>query len=124
LFRFDMDYTDADGDVNGSSAVLTVDYQFNPGSSGQFQQPPEPGMSVSGDGFSGTITSYICNVFGSAGSVTETFTLQDAQGNPSNSVSITVPKPGGANAPPAGNPVGDPAAGRSGGARVSGGSGP
>ncbi|UCG85438.1 MAG: hypothetical protein JSW71_16095, partial [Gemmatimonadota bacterium] len=124
LFRFDMNYTDADGDVNQSTAVLTVAYQFNPGSSGQFQQPPEPGMSVSGDGYSGTITSYICNLFGSAESVTEMFTLQDSQGNPSNMLSITVPKPTGANAPPAGDvpPPADPATSTAGGARVGGGS--
>jgi hypothetical protein len=123
LLRFDMNYSDADGDVNQSTAVLTVAYQFNPGSAGQFQQPPEPGMSVSGNGFSGTVTSYICNQFGNAASVTETFTLQDAQGNPSNALSVTVPKPGGSNAPPAGSPVQDPTSTASGGARVSGGSG-
>jgi hypothetical protein len=99
-FRFDFSYVDGDGNVN-SSAVLTVAYQFNPsGGSGQFQQPPEPGLVIGGDGFSGTITSYVCNVFGGSTSVTENFTLQDALGNPSNVLSITVPKPGGANSPP------------------------
>jgi hypothetical protein len=125
LFRFVMDYTDADGDVNQSTAVLTVAYQFNPGSSGQFQQPPEAGMTVSGDGYSGQITSYICNLFGSATSVTEMFTLQDSQENPSNMLSITVPKPSGANAPPAGDapPPAETAPSTAGGARVEGGSG-
>jgi hypothetical protein len=124
LFRFDMDYSDADGDVNQSTAVLTVAYQFIGGSSGQFQQPPEPGMTVSGNGFSGTITSYVCNVFGSSTGVTEMFTLQDSQGNPSNMLPITVPKPANANAPPAGDvpPPTEPAASTAGGARVGGGS--
>jgi hypothetical protein len=85
--------------------VLTVTYQFNPGSSGQFQQPPQPGMSISGGGYSGTVTSYVCDKFGSATSVTHTFTLQDAQGHLSNTVSITFDRPTGSNvAPPSVSP--------------------
>ena len=82
-------------------------------------------MTVSGDGYSGQITSYICNLFGSATSVTEMFTLQDSQENPSNMLSITVPKPSGANAPPAGDapPPAETAPSTAGGARVEGGSG-
>ncbi|MEJ2237619.1 MAG: PKD domain-containing protein, partial [Gemmatimonadales bacterium] len=123
LFQFDMNYTDADGDVNQSTAVLTVAYQFIGGSSGQFQQPPEAGLTVGGDGFSGTITSYVCNVFGNATGVTEMFTLQDSQGNPSNTLSITVDRPGGANGLPADGqppPPPDPTPSTAGGAKVGG----
>jgi hypothetical protein len=126
LFRFAFDYTDSGGDVNQSTAVLIVDYQFDSGPIGQFRQPPEPGMSVTGDGFSGQIRSLICSQFGSASQITEWFTLLDSQANPSNTISIVVPKPGGANAPPAASGAtgtGEPVPSRAGGAVVSGGSG-
>jgi len=103
LFRFSFTYADPDGDVDQATAVLTVDYAFSSGTTGQFKQPPEPGLSVGGDGYDGTITSYICNVFGASTSVTETFTLQDAAGHSSNSLSIVVPRPEGAHIPPLGN---------------------
>ncbi len=122
LLRFSFSYTDPDGDVNQDQAVLTVAYQFNPGSSGQFEQPPQPGLTVGGNGYSGTITSYVCDVFGAATSVTHTFTLQDAQGHPSNSLSITMDRPEGSNVPrPPGSPparAGRPGSSTSGGAAV------
>ena len=101
LFSVYFDYSDATGDVAllGDS-VVAVAYQFQGGSSGIFYQPPEPGLSIGGDGFTGRVRSMQCHRFGGSSGLTVTHTLRDGDRNVSNSLAIFISKPSGANAPP------------------------
>jgi hypothetical protein len=98
VFRFTMNYTDQDGDVD-ATAVLLTEYEYLPSGSGSgsFTQPPESGLTITGDGFSGQVRSLTCIAFAFTTGTQQTFTLYDANGNESNSVSITLDKPDGAN---------------------------
>lgn len=101
LFSVYFNYSDATGDVGpGGDSIVAVAYQFSGGSSGVFYQPPEPGLSLTGNGYTGQVRSMQCHRFGNSPSVTLKHTLRDGDGNWSNPLSITIPKPSGANAPP------------------------
>jgi hypothetical protein len=77
-----------------------VSYVFVPsGTSGSFDGTPF--SSWTGDGFTGSIDTFQCYLFGGASSVDVTITLEDLAGNVSNGITINIPKPSGANAPPA-----------------------
>lgn len=56
-----------------------------------------PWSTFTGDGFTGSVEARVCFNFGSDESRTFTVRLVDAAGNSSNSLSITIPKPEGAN---------------------------
>lgn len=99
LFTVRFDYEDRNGDVNQEQSVITVKYQFIGGSSYEFSQPPQPGGLISGDGFTGRVSSTQCHRFGSSPAVILTHTLTDARGNVSDGIEVTIQKPTGANAP-------------------------
>jgi uncharacterized repeat protein (TIGR02543 family) len=99
-FQVDFDYLDGDGDVSRFPGAVWVYYTFRPsGSGGSFDG--ETFSSWTGDGFTGSIRTDHCYLFGSASSVDVTITLEDEAGNVSDGITINIPKPGGANAPPA-----------------------
>ncbi|MDH3479332.1 MAG: hypothetical protein OEO20_13630, partial [Gemmatimonadota bacterium] len=101
LFQVAFDYADGDGDVAKVDSVLTVFYLFQPSQgSGSFDATPF--SSWSGDGFTGSIDTYQCYLFAGNSSVDVTITLEDLAGNVSNGITVNVPAPSGANAPPAG----------------------
>jgi hypothetical protein len=112
-FTVPFDYADGEGDVSSAvSNAITVSYVFRPsGSSGSFDGTPF--STWTGDGFTGSIDSYQCYLFGGASSVDVTVTLKDLAGNVSNGITVNIPAPANANAPPAGGATAsvDPQAG-------------
>jgi hypothetical protein len=102
LFQVDFNYADGDGDVASTvDSAITVSYVFRPsGSGGSFDGTPFSNWT--GDGFTGSIDTFQCYLFGSASSVDVTITLEDLAGNVSSGITVNIPRPSGANAPPAG----------------------
>jgi hypothetical protein len=101
-FTVSFDYADGEGDVVSTvDSAITVSYVFRPsGSGGSFDGTPF--SSWTGDGFTGSIDTFQCYLFGGASSVDVTITLEDMAGNVSNGITVNIPAPSGANAPPAG----------------------
>lgn len=102
-----FDYSDDAGDVTSQDATVEVQTSF--GDEFTFSLTDDF-VSRTGDGSSGTITIDWCVRFGDAESWETTNTLVDALGRSSNSVTITVDRPEGANsvAPSEMRPVGEP----------------
>jgi hypothetical protein len=104
--RFDIwfEYVDPDGDVQVSDGWFTgepveLKWKFLPdGLSGEARFNTE----VDGNGFSGTAIMDICIAYQFEGNtaVQETFRLRDGWGLWSNSETIIIPRPDGANTPP------------------------
>ncbi|AHG93731.1 Ig domain protein group 2 domain protein (plasmid) [Gemmatirosa kalamazoonensis] len=93
-FAYSFSYSDPNGDVSTSAPALTIAFAFAPsGTTGSFAAHP----TVTGNGTSGTMSGSLCTVFGTNTSATQSFTLSDAAGNASNTLSFTVQKPAGAN---------------------------
>jgi hypothetical protein len=87
---------DPDGDVNSSTVKVRVALAFSNGGSDSYVSDPQFN-SVSGDGFSGTVTASNCILFGSADWADATLRVEDEAGNVSNAVTTRVDKPSGAN---------------------------
>lgn len=124
-YRILADFSDVNADVLSGSAVLRDSSAFSgyPASVRSVTLPgTDPGTNLSytlsGSGStSGTVTlTNSCLVFSGSSSFTAHWTLRDAAGNWSNTASVTIARPAGANAPPVpgsagsgvdGVPVGD-----------------
>jgi hypothetical protein len=79
-----FDYDDPDGDaINSQGATVQAFGSFD----------ATPFSRFSGDGFTGSIQSDLCSVFGNAASVNVTVTLTDGNGLRSNELTITIPAP-------------------------------
>ena len=86
VFGIDFDYDDPDGDVDkDDGAKVNVGWDNTPWS------------TFSGKGYGGSIQTRVCFNFDSATSRTFTVYLQDSSGNKSNSLTIRIPRPPGAN---------------------------
>jgi hypothetical protein len=86
VFGINFDYVDPDEDVikeDGAKVYLPWDNT--------------PWSTFTGSGYSGSIETKVCFNFGENNSRTFTVTLDDAAGNKSNSLSITINRPPGAN---------------------------
>jgi hypothetical protein len=110
-YNVSFDYSDPDGDVAVGDGVLLgnavrLEWVFVPGgSSGEdFMVIP-----TNGDRFSGQAYYSTCIIFGVGAGITgrmETYTLRDEWGLWSNSLTVTIPRPGGAYSPAQGSPPG------------------
>jgi hypothetical protein len=111
LYSVTFAYTDPDGNVSVAGTPATLTWLFQPG--GFTGSAPWPIASSTGNGFSGTVTLAVCHTFGAATAVQTTWTLRDATGLVSNSLTQILQRPPGANS--ASNPkaasVGSPRAG-------------
>jgi hypothetical protein len=89
-----FDYTDGGGDLSGGR--VQVNRVYNTGRSESHVSPVPSEAALSGAPTAGTVTiSNACPLYDNATSSTETFTLFDADGRASNSLSITVNRPPG-----------------------------
>ena len=79
-----FDYNDPDGDASNSQGATVQAFD-------SFDATPF--SSFSGDGFTGSIQSNLCSVFGNAPSVNVTVTLTDGNGLVSNELTITISAP-------------------------------
>jgi hypothetical protein len=94
--QYTVDYVDPDGDVDSSSVKVRVSLAFSDGGSSSYVSDPQFN-SVSGDGFSGSVTADNCILFGAATWADATLRVEDTAGNVSNAVTTRVDKPAGAN---------------------------
>jgi len=89
-----FDYTDGSGDLSGGHVHL--DRVYNTGRSEFHDSPIPSAVMLAGTQTSGQLTiANACPLYDNAMSSTETLTLVDANGNASNSLSITVNRPPG-----------------------------
>lgn len=90
-----FDFVDGDGNVVGGRVLISV--AFSPGTTvvDVSFSLPSTGVSITGT-TSGTIRVTTCARFGTSAGLTETVTLFDAAGNPSNALFVTTSRPGGA----------------------------
>jgi hypothetical protein len=86
IFRIHFFYDDPDGDVSKSDGAKVIADSFD----------STTWSSFSGDGFTGSIGSDVCYRFGSATSRTCAIKVIDGMAHESNSLSIKLPKPEGA----------------------------
>ena len=92
--RLTFSFTDANSDVSTTGTPVFLNYLHQPGgSTGLLEWSVS---SSTGTGSSGTISLFVCQVFGSSTSVAFTVTLRDQAGNVSNALTVTVAKPAGA----------------------------
>ncbi|MFQ5639011.1 MAG: Ig-like domain-containing protein [bacterium] len=94
LFDFSFDYTDPDGDVT-EGTVVNYSFVFSP--SGQANSAEFTSAQITGDGFDGTMRLGLCVVYSDQTSIQHTVSITDAGGETSNSLSLDVAKPEGAN---------------------------
>ena len=99
-FAATFDYTDPDGDVSAAVATVQDGLVFSNGVSDTLVWAPSDPKSVTGNGFSGSVSVGLCIRFGSATSVLHVVTLADGAGNVSNVITRAQGKPPGANTPP------------------------
>ena len=92
-YYYRAEYVDLTGDVS-NSAVVRVDLQFSNGGTDSYVSDPFFN-TITGDGFSGTVTAFNCLSFGSSNWVDVTLTIQDDAGNQSNPVTSRAYDPGG-----------------------------
>ena len=95
-FEATFDYADPDGDVPTTARIFNT-MRF---SNGRIQRVTWPGprtYSVSGRGFNGAVRASFCTLFGNAGEVVDSFSLEDGAGNRSNVLQFGRPRPPGAN---------------------------
>jgi hypothetical protein len=94
-FLVRYDYTDAGGDVR-TGATIFVNYLFSNGGAGSFDEGPF--SSIGGNGFSGTIQSDMCFIFGSVATFVDvTITVTDIAGFTGQPIVVRILKPAGAN---------------------------
>ncbi len=86
VFGINFDYDDPDGDAS-----------INDGAKVYVPWDNTPWSSFTGDGYIGSIQTRVCFNFGSDTSRTFTVTLADKAGNKSNEITISIPRPPGAN---------------------------
>ena len=91
-YIYKADYVDENGDVS-ASAEVKVDLVFSNGTSDSYISAPVYN-TITGDGFSGTVTADNCLAFGSASWVDVTLTIRDDALNQSNSVTRRAYNPG------------------------------
>lgn len=93
FFQYTLDYTDPDGDIT-EAASWFIEFEYSDGGPSGTQAGP---AQVTGDGFNGQASVYLCHYFGTSASVTNRFYLLDAAGNESNVVEVTTSRPVGGN---------------------------
>jgi len=99
-FTIRFDFEDREGDVGASLSTVNVSYRFSTGTTGSYGHPPgDPYISYSGTGYAGTVRTDPCYVFGNATYVDVTLTLVDGGGHASNTVTVRMTRPSGANVP-------------------------
>ena len=87
---------DSTGDVTTNGSVVVVSFAFTP--SGRMGQGSDQTPAfIGGNGSAGTIRLEQCFLFDDDGSVTMMVGIRDDEGNPSNVLSIGIPRPQGAN---------------------------
>ena len=103
-FELSFDFSDLDGDVqiagdSLSGKPITLDWWFRPDG---FSGSSPLTAAVDGTKYSGSLTFQMCIAYQvpENTSVDLTYTLQDAAGHESNSLSRNIPRPVGGNAPP------------------------
>lgn len=94
-FEYKVDYTDPDGDVTSDGTRVFVYGLFSNGPAFSYESPG-PFNIVSGNGFTGSVSAFNCLQFGPAIWVDITITIHDAIGHVSNSLTVRLPKPAGA----------------------------
>jgi len=92
-YQVTLHYESSFGDVLPGS-IVDHSFEFSNGLSGSFERVMEA-ENFEGDGFSGTITYFVCTAFGSAGndSVMTTVVLTTTAGRHSNQLSVTTSRP-------------------------------
>jgi hypothetical protein len=95
FFRVDVDFVDPDGDVLPGTTGAQVHFEFRPlNDGGDF--PIDPAfVTVSGDGFSGQASFFVCYRFADQTSVDTTVRLVDLAGE-GNPVTVKLNRPAGA----------------------------
>lgn len=93
-FRTTYSYSDADGDVR-TGATVFVNYVFANDSSGSFDDTQF--STIGGDGFTGTIQSDMCFLFGGASFVDASIRVTDLAGAESQPITVRILRPSGAN---------------------------
>jgi len=92
---FGFNFTDPNGDVTVSSARVDFAFTFQPSGSTGTLTVSNP--TFGGTGFSGNVTFIICTAWGADSQVVVNVTLTDNSGRTSNTLTVNVPKPSGAN---------------------------
>jgi len=93
-FLVSYSYTDPGGDMR-TGATIFVNYLFSNGGSGSFDEGPF--SSIGGNGFSGTIQSDMCFIFGGASFVDVSITVTDLAGFTGQPIVVRILTPAGAN---------------------------
>jgi hypothetical protein len=93
-FSATYSYSDAGGDVR-PGATIQVNYVFSNGGPGSFDGTPF--STIGGNGFSGTIRSDTCFLFGGASFVDVSFRVTDLAGSQSQPITVRITRPSGAN---------------------------
>ncbi len=100
LFDFSLQYNDANGNVSVGT-IAQVAWESQPSKlTGTFDINSP---TITGDAFTGTINFLTCWIFGGEASFDVTVTITDEAGGTSNSLTINIPKPRGANSQISGN---------------------
>lgn len=94
-FEYTVEYSDPDGDVTAAGVRVFVALVFSTGDT-QSYESLGPFNTVTGDGFTGSVSVRNCVQFGNATWVAVSVTIEDASGNLSNSLTIRIDKPEGA----------------------------
>ena len=91
--RYQADYTDPDGDIDSDIPVQVYLQWSNGGTQTYISEPIY--NTITGNGYSGSVSAHNCLAFGGASYVDVTLTIWDASGNVSNSVTRRAENPGG-----------------------------
>jgi hypothetical protein len=102
-FFVSYNYSDPLGDVR-AGATTFVSYRFSNGGVGSFDGTPT--TTIGGDGFTGRNQTDTCFRFGPASSVDVTITVTDLAGFVSQPITVTIPRPIGANSVGIAQPLG------------------
>jgi hypothetical protein len=94
-FEYKVDYTDPDGDVTSDGTRVFVYGLFSNGPTFSYESPSYVNI-VSGNGSTGSVSAFNCLQFGPASWADITITIHDAIGHVSNSMTVRLPKPAGA----------------------------
>jgi Bacterial Ig-like domain (group 2) len=92
---FGFNFTDPNGDVSAAGSSVHLMFTFQPSGSTGSLTVSDP--SFTGTGFSGSVTFLICTAWGADSQVVVNTTLTDDSGRTSNTLTVNVPRPAGAN---------------------------